>query len=575
MRQASMKTTIKTFLILGVFALSQIAAFAATEGWEITSFNSDITISPDGTVQITETIVADFANEEHQGIAREIPYEYNSLLSSYNAGIEFISTKDGNGNDWDNTVYESNGWLNIEMRNHAGVPDNEKHVYEIMYEADNVIGFFDTHDEFYWNVNGTDWPVATNKVTATVHLPQPIDKADLKVDCFTGAWRSSERDCQWTIHDSETITFAATRNFDAYENLSIVLGMPEGTIPPPSGKETFMDDFIKYSPLSIPFIVLIIMFNLWHKKGRDDQTVRDTVIPHYKPPKGLSPTETGTLIDEKLDPKDITATIIDYAVRGYIRINEIKKGHELELIKPYSTNKPFEALILNAIFDNNAAGEKKLISELKNKFYKEVSKIRKEIMSQLIKDNYFPHNPKTIRTIYIGVGVAIITISASIFPAISPLAAILGSISGAIVAIFGNFMPRKTTKGTETYYVLKGLYEYIDTAEKDRMKFQEDNNIMFEKLLPYAMSFGLIKKWSKAFDGIIKDPPSWYHPYHGWGHSPFKMTAFANDLNGIGNTLTKNISSRPGGKGGAWSGGSGFSGGFSGGGFGGGGGHGL
>ncbi len=588
-----MPHSFKTLLILGIFALSSISAFAATEGWEITSFNSDITISQDGQAIIVETIVADFANEAHKGIAREIPYLYDNPLADYNAEIEFINAADKEGNAWDNTVYTDSGYLVVEMQNHKGTPDNDSHTYKVTYKADNIITFFDQkkalkkntfpHDEFYWNINGPDWPVPTSRVTATIHLPQPIDQKDLQVDCFTGAWGSSEKDCRWTIRDPETIVFNSTRSFDEYENLSIVLGMPPGTIPPPSATETFFNQLLKYSPLSIPLIVLMGMWTLWRKKGRDDQTVRDTIIPHYHPPKGLSPTETGTLIDEKLDPKDITATIIDYAIKGYIRINEIEKKkligtktkHELELLKPYSTNKPFEALILDAIFDNNAAGEKKLISELKNSFYKDVKNIRKEIMSQLIKDDYFPHNPKTIRATYVGIGAAIIIISVNIFPAISPLAAILGSISGAIVAVFGNFMPRKTTKGTETYYVLKGLYEYINTAEKDRMKFQEENNIMFEKLLPYAMSFGLIKKWSKAFDGLIKDPPSWYHPYHGWGHSPFGMKAFADDLSGIGKTLTKNITSRPGGKGGAWGGSSGFSGGFSGGGFGGGGGHGL
>ena len=128
-------------------------------------------------------------------------------------------------------------------------------------------------------------------------------------------------------------------------------------------------------------------------------------------------------------------------------------------------------------------------------------------------------------------------------------------------------MPRKTSRGTETYYELKGLYEYIDTAEKDRMKFQENKKILFEKLLPYAMAFGLVKKWTKAFEGIYKNPPNWYTSTTPWTNRPFTMMYLSDQLNNFGKEATSNITSRPGNSGsGAWGGGSGFSsGGFGGG----------
>lgn len=135
-------------------------------------------------------------------------------------------------------------------------------------------------------------------------------------------------------------------------------------------------------------------------------------------------------------------------------------------------------------------------------------------------------------------------------------------------------MPRKTQKGTETYYELKGLREYIDTAEKDRLKFQAENGILFEKLLPYAISFGLADKWAKAFEGIFQNPPHWYFPLN--PHN-FSMIHFGKDLGQFNNSTMRNLVSTPGRKGGgSWSGGSSFGGGgFSGGGFGGGGGRGL
>jgi uncharacterized membrane protein len=230
---------------------------------------------------------------------------------------------------------------------------------------------------------------------------------------------------------------------------------------------------------------------------------------------------------------------------------------------------------MEGIFKENKAGTKIKISDLKNKFYTHLPAIKKSVMDQVIKDEYFPHNPTTIRGIYTGIGTVMIVIAFQIMTvAIDLLVGIL--VSGIIIIIIGQFLPRKTKKGTETYYVLKGLYEYIDTAEKDRMEFQEKNGILFEKLLPYAIAFGLVKKWAKAFEDIIKTPPNWYTSKGQW-YAHFTMMHLANNLSSFNNTLSTNISSRPGSRSsGGWSGSSGFSGGgFSGGGFGGGGGRGL
>ena len=315
------------------------------------------------------------------------------------------------------------------------------------------------------------------------------------------------------------------------------------------------------------------MFSLWFRHGRDEKTFRDTIMPHYRPPKGMLPTETGTIIDERLNPRDITATIIDYAVKGYIQIDELeKKDYKLTLKKPLPKLKKFESLILRKIFPTNEKGISSKLSELKNKFHTQIPLIEKAIMTQLVKEDIFPKNPKYIRRKYAimaGIPAALIFYTADGWP----VHLIFGILfSALIIFLFGQIMPRKTKKGTEIYYVLKGLYEYIDTAEKDRLEFQEKNGILFEKLLPYAIAFGLTKKWSKAFADIIKIPPVWYH-----GYGPgFNMNDFSRRLDKATTKLTNNITSSPGSRGGgAWSGGSGFGGGFSGGGFGGGGGRGL
>ncbi len=556
-------------------------SYSYRENWEIDSFNSEIFINQNGKIEINETIAADFTNEAHRGIERSIPYEYSN---DYNSRISFEKAKNEKGENWATNVFKEFGYLYIQMTTKDDSQMSWPATFKLKYTAENVISFFDTHDEFYWNVNGTDWVVPTKNVTAKIHLPKEFETDELNFACYTGIYNSPETSCNWLIEDKKTISFKTARPLEVGEGLTIVLGMPKGTIEkPPALKKAwwFLQDnpFTPAAPL-----VLIFMIILWIKYGRDDQAVKDTIVPTFTTPQNLKPTEVGTIIDETIHPRDITATIIYFAIKGFIKITDINNDDfELELRKPYITDGEFEKKVLSGIFDENKKGQKKKISSLKNHFYTHVSGIKTSVINQLIEDDYFKSDPETTRALYYGTGgfisIFAITMTGTFLSPASTLSVIL---SGIIIMLFGKIMPRKTTKGTETYYQLKGLYEYIDTAEKDRMKFQEDKKILFEKLLPYAMAFGLVKKWTKAFDGIYKNPPSWYTSTTPWTNRPFTMMYLSDQLNSFGKETTSNITSRPGGGGsGAWGGGSGFSsggfggGGFSGGGFGGGGGRGL
>lgn len=549
------------------------------EDWIIDSFHSDIQIYENGNVDITETIVADFTNEAHRGIERVLPYKYEN---GYNTHVYFEKAVNEKDEPWNVDTFRENGWLYIQMTTKDDSQMNWPTTFILNYRAENAIIFTDdTQDEFFWNVNGTEGIVPVKKATASVKLPKKINEKDTNLKCITGKYGETNFDCKWKQEsDGQTILFSANNLLKIHEGLNIVIGMPKGTVFPPTLIKK-ANWFIRESWgfFLIP-LTLIIATTLWFKRGRDDQSISDTIMPHYKPPEGLLPSETGTLIDEKLDPRDITATIIDFAIKGYIKIHETEekklfgkgKNFKLELLKPYETSKEYERIILGGIFLTNKTGEKVNISYLKNTFYVHLEKIQESIMNQLVTDGYFPHNPSTIRNIYSSIGGLIAFLSFYI-PAFASMDIFIGTfVSGVIIMIMAPTMARKTKKGTETYYQLKGLYEYIDTAEKDRMKFQEDASILFEKLLPYAMAFGLAKKWAEAFGDILKQPPNWYTGYG--TDSYFTMAYLADGLSNFNNQTVSNFVSRPGSSGGsgAWSGGSGFGGGgFSGGGFGGGG----
>ena len=66
----------------------------------------------------------------------------------------------------------------------------------------------------------------------------------------------------------------------------------------------------------IPLLTLAYLVYIWQTRGRDPKTNRDTVVPLYHPPTNLGPSEVGTVIDEEVDMRDISAAIIDLAIRG-------------------------------------------------------------------------------------------------------------------------------------------------------------------------------------------------------------------------------------------------------------------
>lgn len=538
-----------------------------------------------GKLHITETIVADFTNEEHHGIYRTIPVNYTDEYGNpFNLRFKLIGVTDENGKKHP-VASAGKELFSDEMNIKIGDADvwlNGVTTYVIEYEIDRATSYFDDHDELYWNAF-TDWQVPVLESTVTVHLPENANAEDMKAACFTGYYGSNESACNAAIVDDKTFMYTSDDLLAPGEGFTIVAGFPKGVVKEVSLLQKVLWFIFDNWALLIPIIVFFFLFFKWWFTGRDPKTA-DTIIPRYKAPENLTPTEVGTIIDERVDVHDISTVIIDFAVKGYIKIHEIKSkkmvffdetDYELEILKPYKKAdgiKSHEIEILDAVFDG---ANKTKISDLKYKFYKRLPDIKKKIYGNLVSDGFFAHNPDNIRWIYLGIG---LFLTVGPFFMMGLIVVFLGvtftfSIiaSGILFIIFSNFMPRKTLKGARAYFEIKGLEEYIRTAEKDRIKFQSDQNIFFEKLLPYAIVLGLGEKWAEAFKDIYKKPPDWFEGSDMDNFNTYYLVNRLTDFNTRANTAFA-ASPRSSGGSSAWGGGSGFSGGFSGGGFGGGGG---
>ncbi|MEZ8221786.1 putative membrane protein (DUF2207) [Candidatus Fervidibacteria bacterium JGI MDM2 JNZ-1-D12] len=148
-----------------------------------------------------------------------------------------------------------------------------------------------------------------------------------------------------------------------------------------------------------------------------------------------------------------------------------------------------------------------------------------------------------------------------------------GLLTGFTIAAFAPAMPRKTNKGARALWHILGFREFIRRVEKDRLErmLRKDPNL-FDKVLPYALVFGVADEWAEKFDGLLQRPPDWYESDR-WTPTTFNARTFVYSLGDSVSSMRSVFPSSPSRSSGAGGGSSGFGGGgFSGGGFGGGGG---
>jgi len=548
-------------IILGVILLIFISSPKSLaenryQAWNINNFYSEIKVGKDGSLAISEIIEVNFYTPKH-GIYRTIPIKYKDKWgNNLNLRIKVNSITNEKNKPYPNKItYEG---ANIKIR--IGDPQKTitgRFTYKIDYIIKRALIYGENQDEIYWNVTGTEWEVPIRNVAGKVILPPEINR-DIETYCWTGPFGSTQKECRMDTQNNLVI-------FNANDFLTISIKFPSGYITKPNLQQKVIWFFQDNWFLFLPIFVFIFMFLLWFYKGRDPAG-RGTIIPEFDSPDNLRPTEVGLLLDNKIQTKDITATIIDLAVKGYLKIIEKKDEiYDLVLLKKDYRNdpelKPYEITIINDIFGNKAQVS---LDDLKNKFYKYLDKIKKEVSEGLVKGGYYKNNPVKIRNFWVSISTVLFFLGLGVIFELKPSLPLFLSyfISLGIIMGFGLAMTKRTPKGAQTLEKIKGLRLYINTAEKYRIKFQEKENI-FEKFLPYAMVFGLADKWAAAFKDVYKNPPSWYEGYQG----PFTSSNFIHSMNSFDNKVGISITSAP-------SSGSGIGGGggFSGGGFGGGGG---
>src|SRR5438067_1893129 len=563
-------------LLLPALASSQDST--APRSYKISDFTADIEVQEDGSAEVLERITFVFFGEYH-GIRRFIPVDYPGPdLTNYKLMLKVLNVTDENGKKLDYDVSTKDHYRVIKVML-PGAVDTDKKVF-ITYNVRNAVKFFDDHDEFYWNVTGNGWSVPIDSATALVRLPAAAT-GQLRAHSYIGRYGSNDKATP-EIQGSN-VSVSTPNVLSAHEGLTVDVYDPRGILKQPSDL-TRAWWFIAGNPIIfLPLLSFAVMFAIWSRWGKDPDPGM-AVAPMYNPPRNMTPAEVGTLIDDTVNPRDITAILVDLAVRGYLKITEVEQAHLLmfkkkdylfeSLKEPAEWNQlaPFERTLLENLF---AFGGKQVhLSDLRNRFYTAIPAIKGGVISALKSKGMYTVDPDSagfywiLGAVAIGVPVYILykLFHVDFFNS-DWLTFVAIGVSALIVFFFSRLMTAKSQLGARTVVQIKGFQEFMNRVDSDRLKRMPPDT--FEKYLPFAMALGVEHRWAKAFAGIVQNPPTWYVSPAG---GMFNSYAFVHSMNDMTSFASETFTSAPR----ASSSGSGFSGGgdsgFSGGGFGGGGG---
>jgi len=569
----------------------------------IRSYATRIEIRPDGPIRVTETIAYDFGTQSRHGIIRRIPtvFSYDRTHDRIYPIEDVAVTVDGSA-----ARMERSADVGYEIFK-IGDPDRTitgSHTYVIAYTVRGVLNHFPTHEELYWNAVGHEWdaPIADARVTVTG--PASIER----VECFAGP-DGSRLGCASLANDAATATFHQPA-LRPRSGLSIVVALPVGSVSgtgPILVERRDLATAFRVTPATVGGAAALALAGIagalliaW-RVGRDrrylgqlpgltpgpgESAVEERkplfgappVSVEFGPPDSIRPGQVGTLLDERANVLDVTATIVDFAVRRHLHIRELPRTRtpDWELTRLTDGDPSFrwyETTLFTALFRGRDTVR---LSRLRNTFAADLAQVQRQLYNDMVAQGWYRQSPERTRLVarLVAVGVLVGAVLLTVLLALFTGAALLGVglVLGAValLVVAGRF-PARTGKGSAALARVQGFRLYIATAEAEQLKFGERENV-FSEFLPYAIVFGLTGRWARVFASLGDAPAEGLYWYG--GPSVFSMSHFGRSIGAFTTTTagiiatTASASGTPGS-----SGLSGFSGGgFSGGGAGGGGG---
>ncbi|MGY1823144.1 DUF2207 domain-containing protein [Geodermatophilus sp. SYSU D00079] len=518
-------------LLLSVAApvLAGCSGDGAAEG--IRSYDVRVAAAADGSLAVEETIDYDFAGEERHGIVRLLPDRAPFAQTRDRVyPVTDVAVESPTGAPTDTEVTDEDGGLGIRV----GDEDTEvtgRHTYVLSYRVAGVADPGEDGDRVTWNAVGTGWEVPIDEVE--VRLSGPA--APVRADCAVGG-QGDRTACAAEVTPTGELRATAS-GLDAGEGVTVAATFPAGTLP--GARPLYEDTFspaqaFRATPATLGvalagLLALVLPALAVARRGRPAGGPGPGG-PQLTPPEDATPGQLGTVLDGHAQRHEVTATLLDLAVRGLLRIEEVDDADAGDLPADWRLVRTagdvgdlrgYERLLLEGLF---ADGEVRALSELQPAFGALEARVRTALYEDVVERGWFPADPAAVRRRWYARGALVLAagVAATVVLAVTTTWALAGVgpvLAGLVLLGLAGRMPRRTPAGEQLRRAAAAFRDTLAAADRRRPGGPAPDlataarTDLAVRHLPYAVALGVPDEWSRHLTEAGLDAvPDWYTP---------------------------------------------------------------
>lgn len=504
----------------------------------MSDYRATVRVEQSGDLHISENVVYDFAGTPTSTVRREI-----STRESYDTASDRVYevgnvAVDAERPGVDANVSTDDGEARVVVE--FATPETGTVSVDFDYDVSGAVAETADGLEVRWPVvQGFALPIAT----AEVEWQAPDV---LWLSCVTGPPGSS-RPCSSTQLVDVAAPTMQQRGLRAGDQMVGILGLDADAQVAPSTdlreRRSFARSFTAtgtplYVALTVLLLGLLFPLWLWLSRGRDATGPRPGRVQPlarsgdgvaFSPPSAVRPGQMGTLVDERVDVVDVSATIVDLAVRNYLFVEELPRtthGHHDWLLRRRNPAGDellsYEREIFGAVF---SSGDEVKVSELEDVLRHRMSAVQSLMYDDMVRQGWFTERPDAVRSRWTTAGWVLLA-AGVVLTVVLALASSFGLvglamvIAGAVLAATGQVTPARTGLGSRVLAELRQFRAFLEAPAADELPPQQREELI-SRFFPYSVVFGLADRWADALaatdpDDSPDEPIYWYGAPHDW-----------------------------------------------------------
>ncbi len=505
--------------------------------------DGDITILPNGDVQVVETWEVYFIGGVFTYAFRELPHECLTATSGWEVYEGKQAYQPAPATDAQpgtpGTFHIQTTEASTKVTWFFPPTTDDTRMFTLKYVVHGSLAIYEQVDRLRWQFIEWERLYPINTAHVVVHLPASFDRDEITVATYRYGRKAGGAE----VVDGQTVAFTGEA-FLPGALWDIEVQFPHGVVDAEPQAWQLRQDAEEqkraayeaaleaqrrfYNRIAVSVALAIFLGGsvgialLWHRYVRTTAPEQAQASAYVtNPPKDLPPSMAGVLLDGKVENRHIIATMVDLAHRGFLRIvehsNDVQHTFTFERLEQDTSRlRTYEKNILHALFGTS---QQRDLAALSKTFFSTIPSLKQDMYNELIQQGYLTEDPEHIRNGYTRIG--IITIILGLMSSVgganvdvshaAPLAITIAlailAVGVGIVAI-SRILQQKTIQGDMTITQIRRFKRYLVSIEQYTQV--QDAVDQFDPYLPYAIAFGIQQQWGETFAAVHTPAPTWY-----------------------------------------------------------------